>query len=119
MKSTVKYISLFLLLMVYAFSFSGCSKAVGPSDEEVIKAVNESGLFTGGSGGLTLLPPIVVLEKGGRNKNGSWPVKVKVVFTYYAKKEQISAPMEKTLSFNMYKAKDNTGKTIWKAESVQ
>lgn len=57
---------------------------------------------------------IVVLEKGDRNKDGSWPVKVKVVFTYFVNKEQISAPTEKTLTLNMYKAKDSAGKTIWK-----
>jgi hypothetical protein len=119
MKSKIKYISLLLLIVVYVFSFSGCSKLFGPSDEDVIKAINESGHFKGGVGGLTLQSPIVILEKGSRNKDGSWPVKVKVVFTTYLNKEQTSAPVEKTVTFNMHKAKDSTGKTLWRAELGQ
>jgi hypothetical protein len=115
MKSKVKYFSVFLLVMLYTFSFSGCSKLFGPSDEEVIKAINESGYFTGGFGGLTLQPPIVVLEKGSRDKNGFWPVKVKAKFTYFVSKEQTSAPVEKTFIFNMHKAKDNAGNSVWRA----
>lgn len=115
MKSKVKYFSMILLVMLYAFSFSGCSKLFGPSDEEVIKAINESGYFTGGFGGLTLQPPIVILEKGSRDKSGAWPVKVKAKFTYFVSKEQISEPVEKTFIFNMHKAKDSTGHSVWKA----
>jgi len=117
MKSKVKYIALFLLVMVCTFSFSGCSKLFAPSDEEIIKTI--SGLFKGGYGELTLQSPIVVLEKGRRNKDGSWPVKVKVVFTSFVNKEKISSPTEQTLSFNFFKAKDSSGKTIWKAEPGQ
>ena len=115
MKNKVTFYFVFLLLMVSAFSFSGCSKLFGPSDEEVIKAINESGYFTGGFGGFTLQPPIVVLEKGSRDKNGFWPVKVKVKFTYFVSKEQTSAPVEKTFIFNMHKAKDSAGHSVWKA----
>ncbi len=115
MKNKVTFYFVFLLLVVSAFNFSGCSKLFGPSDEEVIKAVTESGVFKGGMGGLTLQPPIKILEKGSRNKDGSWPVKVKVIFTFYVNKEQVSAPQEKTSVFNMYKSKDSAGKTVWKA----
>jgi hypothetical protein len=100
-----------LVLMVYAFSFSGCSRLSGPSDAEVIKAVHESEFFKD----LTLQSPPVVLERGGRNKDGSWPVKVKVVFTYEIKDKQTSAPMQKTLIFNLYKQKDNAGHDVWRA----
>lgn len=104
-----------LLLIVVAFNFSGCTRLFGPSDPEIIKAINESGVFKGGFGQLTLQSPIVILEKGGRNNDGSWPVKVKVTFTYYVTKEKISAPEEKTVAFKMYKAKDSTGHIVWKA----
>jgi len=115
MKNKASFYFVFLLLMVFAFNFSGCSKLFGPSDEEVIKAINASGVFMGGDGGLTLQAPIVILEKGGRNKDGSWPVKVKVTFTYYINKEKISAPQEKTRIFYMHKAEDTASHTIWTA----
>ena len=101
----------FLLLIVSALSFSGCSKLFGPSDAEVIKAIDESGVFKD----LTMQSPIVILEKGGRNKDGAWPVKVKVKFTYAISKDQASAPIEKTLIFYMHKAKDSAGKDTWNA----
>jgi len=102
----------FLLLIASAFSFSGCSRLFGPSDEEAIKAINESGVFKD----LVLQSPVVILEKGGRNKDGAWPVKVKVIFTYEIKNKQMSAPMEKMLIFNMRKAKDSAGHTIWNTQ---
>ena len=115
MKIKVPFYFALLLLTIFAFNVSGCSKLFGPSDEDVIKAVSESGVFKGGFGGLTLTAPIVILEKGGRNKDGSWPVKVKATFTHYINKTDISAPMDQTLIFNMQKAKDNADHTIWKA----
>ena len=102
----------FLLFMVSLFSLSGCSKLSGPSDAEVIKAINDGGFFTRG---MTLQSPIVVLEKGGRDKDGAWPVKVKVIFTYKIKNNQISAPQEETQVFYMRKAQDSTGHSIWRA----
>jgi hypothetical protein len=116
MKNKVPFYVVFLLLMVVALNLSGCSKLFGPSDQDVIKAVNESEFFKGGVDGQTLQLPIVILEKGDRNTDGSWPVKVKVTFTYYENKGQISAPVNKTLVFKMYKDKDSTGQTIWKAK---
>lgn len=102
----------FLLFMVSLFSFSGCSKLSGPSDAEVIKAVSESQFLTHN---VTLQPPVVIVEKAGRNKDGFWPVKVKVIFTYEIKDKQVSAPMQQTLIFNMDKQKDNEGHSVWKA----
>ena len=102
----------FLLLMVSAFSFSGCSKLFGPSDAEVIKAIDESGAFKD----LTMQSPIVVLKKDGPNKDGYWNVKIKVIFSYEIKNKQMSAPVEKTPVFNLIKSKDNTGHTVWKVK---
>ncbi len=112
MKNKVAIYFVFLLLMVSAFNLSGCSKLFGPSDQEVINALNESGVFKD----LTLQSPIVILEKGGRDKDGSWPVTVKVIFTYVIKNDQISAPVEKTLVFKMLKSKDDTGHSVWKVK---
>jgi|SRR5271169_1733145 len=116
MKNKVSFYFLFLLLILAAFNFSGCSKLSGPSDQDVIKAVNESGLFRGGQGQLTLQQPIVILEKGDRNKDGSWPVKAKVTFTTYVAKDKISAPETHVIIFNMYKTKDNAGQLVWIAK---
>jgi len=117
MKNKVTLYFAFLLIVVSAFSFAGCSKLVGPSDQDVINAINETGMFKGGFGELTLQSPITILEKGNRAKDGSWPVKVKVVFTAYVSKDKVSAPLERTLVFNMHKIKDNAGKTAWKASA--
>jgi hypothetical protein len=116
MKNKVPYYVVFLLFVVFGFNLSGCSKLFGPSDQDVIKAINESEFFKGGVDGQTLQLPIVILEKGGRNTDGTWLVKVKVTFTYYENKDKISAPMNKTLVYKMYKDKDSTGHTIWKAK---
>lgn len=116
MKRNMRLYFIFIVLMVLAFDLSGCSKLLGPSDEDVIKAINEGGFFKGGHDDLTLQKPIVVIEKGSRNKDGSWPVKVKVSFTYYTNKETISPQVEKTLVFNLYKIKDAAGPTTWKAK---
>ncbi len=103
---------IFLLFMMSLFSFSGCSRLSGPSDAEVIKAVSDSEFF---AHDVTLQPPIVIMEKNGQKKDGSWPVTVKVKFTYAVGKGQVSAPIEKTLVFYLRKAKDSAGKDTWKA----
>jgi hypothetical protein len=111
MRTKTIYYLAFLLLMVSAFSFSGCSKLSGPSDAEAIKAISENEFF---AHEVTLQPPVVVMDKGSRTKNGDWPVTVKVKFTF-ATKDGVSAPVEKTLVFNLRKAKDSAGKDTWKA----
>jgi hypothetical protein len=98
-----------LLLMVSAFG-SGCSKLFGPSDAEVINAIDESGVLKG----VTLQSPIVILEKRSL-KRDVWAVKVNVVFTYETAKGQVSAPSNRTPTFYVSKAKDSTGHAVWKA----
>ncbi len=105
-----------LLFMMSLFSFSGCSKLSGPSDAEAIKAISEIEFFTHE---VTLQQPVVIVDKGSRNKDGSWPITAKVKFTYAVGKDQVSAPMEKTLIFNLSKAKDSAGKDTWKAALKQ
>ncbi len=112
MRTKPVYYVIFLLFMTSLFSFSGCSRLSGPSDADVIKTISESDFFTRG---MTLQPPIVVVGKGSRNKDGAWPVTAKVKFTYDIGNGQVSAPVEKTLVFYFRKAKDSAGKDIWKA----
>jgi hypothetical protein len=116
MKRKVTCYLIFLLITMSALNLTGCSKLVGPSDQDVIQAVNESGLFKGGFGGLTLTSPIVMLEKGKRTEEGYWPVKAKLQITYYLNKDQVSAPEEKIVVFHLYKEKDSSGQTVWKAK---
>ncbi len=108
---TIYYVA-FLLLIVAVFSFSGCSKLFGPSDAEVIKAINESGALKD----LTMQAPIVVLKKDGPNKDGSWTVQVKAIFSYEIGNKQMSAPVEKTPVYNLVKSKDDKGHTVWKVK---
>jgi hypothetical protein len=113
----MKYGKIFfvLLLMVFAFNIVGCSRFSAPSDEEVIKAINDTGLFSGGPEKFTLKSPIVILGKGDRGSDGSWPVTVKVTFTFKKPDGQESSPQEKTPLFRVIKQKDASGKTVWKA----
>ncbi len=112
MRTKAVFYFILLVFMVSVVSFSGCSRLSGPSDADVIKTIGESEFF---SHGMTLQPPIVIVGKGSRNKDGAWPVTVKVKFTYDTGNGQVSAPVEKTLVFYFRKAKDSAGKDTWKA----
>jgi hypothetical protein len=103
------------LLIVLVVNVLGCSRISGPSDEEVIKAINDSGLFSGGVEKFTLKSPIVILEKGRRNSDGSWLVKVKMTFTYTMVDGHESKLMDREPVFRLSKSKDSSGKTVWKA----
>jgi hypothetical protein len=91
---------------------SACSGA--PSDADVIKAVGQSDFFSGGHGN-TLQEPVVVLERGKRNTDGTWPIKVKMKFTF-RKSGGKEAVMESSPLFRLRKVKDAAGKDEWKAE---
>jgi hypothetical protein len=108
---TLSYFA-FVLCIVSALSFSACSKLSGPSDAEAIKAISESGALQD----LNLQSPIVVMEKGRQKTDGSWPVKIKIKFTYEIKKGQMSAPVEKTPVYFLVKSKDVKGHSMWKVK---
>ncbi len=114
MRTKTIYCFAFLLLIASVLSFSGCSKLSGlsgPSDEEAIKAITDSGAFKD----LNMQAPIVVLEKASR-KDGSWTVKVKIKFSYEIANKQMSPPVEKTPVYNLVKSKDDKGNTVWKVK---
>ncbi len=100
-----------LFVIALALNATGCSKLFGPSDEEVINAINDSGILK--SSGFTVTPPIVILEKG-KEQNGYWPVKVKLKLTVTMANGQ-TKQMETTPTFKITKSQDSTGKTVWKA----
>ena len=59
------------------YSGKGAGKAQAqPSDEDIIKAIDDSGIMKREDGSLTVVPPVKVVQKGKQDKNGSWPVKV-------------------------------------------
>jgi hypothetical protein len=89
---------------------------VQPSDAEIIKAIDDSGVMSRADGSLTVIPPAKVVEKGTQNKNGEWPVKVKFTLKYTNKKGKTSPPAETTTSFRIFEEKDNAGKSMWKAQ---
>jgi hypothetical protein len=91
---------------------SACSAA--PIDADVIKAVSQSDFFTGGYGN-TLQEPVVVLERRKRNTDGTWPIKVKMKFTF-RKSDGKETIMESSPLFRIRKVKDAAGKDEWKAE---
>jgi len=115
MKNKKKMFSVFLLISVLVFYVTGCSKVFGPSDDDVIKAINDSGPYSSGVEKIIFKSPIVVLEKGSRNNDGSWPVKIKVTITYLMADGHETNPMERTLALRNLKSQDSTGKTVWKA----
>jgi hypothetical protein len=99
------------------YSGKGVSKAQAPpSDEDIIKAIDDSGVMKREDGSLTVVPPVKVVEKGKLNKNGSWPVKVKFTLKYKMKDGKTTPPAETTTSFRIFAAKDDAGKTVWKAQ---
>ena len=110
-----KFYSVFFLLIAIVFPITGCSFFSGPSDPEIIQAINETGRFKGGVESFTLLSSIVIVKKGGRTRDGYWPVKVKFKATYSMSSGKTTDPLERTAQFRLYKTVDGTGKTTWSA----
>jgi hypothetical protein len=87
-----------------------------PSDEDIIKAIDESGVMKREDGSLTVVPPVKIVQKGKQDKGGSWPVKVKFTVTYKMKDGKVTPPTETTTSFRVIQVKDKDGNSVWKAE---
>lgn len=113
MKKGTQWSFLMVLSVFLVLSLTGCAK--GPTNEEALKAVEDTGLFAGGVEKFTLQSPMVIVDKGSRNKDGSWPVKVKFTATYKMTGGKETAPAEKTSTFNIYKKVDAAGKITWTA----
>ena len=87
-----------------------------PSDAEIIKAIDDSGVMKREDGSFTVVPPVKVVEKGKWNKNGAMPVKVKFTLKYKMKDGKISSPTATTSLFMISEVKDNMGKSVWQAQ---
>jgi hypothetical protein len=99
------------------YSGKGVSKAgPQPSDEDIIKAIDDSGIMKREDGSLVVIPPVKIVERGKLNKNGAWPVKVKFTLKYKMKDGKTTPPTETTTTFRIFEVKDNAGKSVWKAQ---
>ncbi len=114
MKRSMKVLSV-LWLMALVFNAAGCSKLFGPSNDDVLKAINDSGLLKSTS--FTVKSPVTILEKGKKRADGTWPVKVKFTISFVWTKDGVSTPreMETTTTYLIFKSKDASGKTVWAA----
>ncbi len=121
-------ILVFLTLLLSVFTWSGdagaaqpsgkktTQAAAAPSDVEIIKAIDDSGLMKRADGSFTVIPPVVIAEKGKRNKDGSWPVKVRFTLKYKLSDGKDSPPTKTTSSFRIFRDKDSAGDAAWKAQ---
>lgn len=83
----------------------------------MIKAIDDAGFFSGGVENVSLKSPIVILDKGKRNSDGSWRVKIKATVTFTMAGGKETGPKERTLEFRIYQPKDASGKPFWKADT--
>ncbi len=113
MRGGVAVVCLFFLLTALTVSTVGCSKFSRPSDAEVLKAIDDSGLLKSQS--FTITSPLEIVERGNQNKDGSWPVRVKMTITMKLPNGTISEPKENLTYFRIFKTKDSAGHSIWKA----
>ncbi len=110
---------IFLLVAVVSLAFVGaaCSASTKPpSDKDIIKAIDASGIMKRADGSIEVVPPVIIAERGQRNKDGSWPVKVTFMLTYKMSEGQKSPPMKTTTLFRIFRGKDKVGKSVWQAQ---
>ena len=115
MKAWMRISSAVIITVVLALNVSGCSLMSGPTDEDVIKAVTETGLFSGGEEKFTLKSPMVVVEKDRFSSHGAWGVKVRLHYSYMMTGGRETKPVEKVQAFLIAKSRDSSGNIVWKA----
>ena len=129
MRNRVKSMLVFMMVLLSIGTWSECSVAAPPagqkaakagspppSDAEIIKAIDDSGIMKRADGSFTVVPPVVIAEKGKRNKDGSWPVKVRFTLKYKMSDGKNSPPTKTTTSFRIFRDKDGAGDAAWKAQ---
>jgi len=112
--------SIFIIaaLLALASLWSACSRnAQPPSDEEIIRAIDDSGIMKRADGSIEVVPPVRIAERGERNKDGSWPVKVTFTLTHRMSDGRKSPPMETTALFKISRGKDKAGTSVWVASA--
>jgi len=117
MGTGIRSYTVLLVIVVLVLNAAGCYQLFGPSDEEVIKAIYDTGFFSGGVEKYSLKSAIKIIEKGPRNSDGSWRIKIKATVTFTMTGGRETSPKERTSVFRIYKSKDSSGKTVWKADA--
>ncbi len=110
--------SIFIIVVFVSLAcvWSACSRNTEPpSDEEIIRAIDDSGTMKRADGSIEIVPPVRIAERGERNKDGSWPVKVTFTLTYRMGAGQKSPPAKTTTLFRIFRGKDKDGKSVWQA----
>jgi hypothetical protein len=102
-----------LLTVLIIILASGCSLFSAPNDAEVLKAIEDSGILKSDSFSVT--GPPVIVNKGSRDKEGYWPVRVKLTMIMQRPDGSKTEPKETTTTFRIRKVKDASGKSVWKA----
>ena len=115
MRYSIKFLFA-LLLLAMVFNAAGCSKLFEPSNDDILKAINDSGTFK--SSGYAVTSPITIVEKEKKRADGSWPVKVRFKLSFMYTKEGVTEPRESETTTTVYlsKSKDASGKTVWVAK---
>lgn len=116
MRTREKGFIMVLTILVSAFLWQGCTRNTQPTDEDIIKAIDASGTLSRSDGSITVIPPLKIAERGTQRKDGSWPVKVKITLTLRMPDGRTSPPTETMTSFRIFRAKDDAGKSVWKAQ---
>lgn len=113
MRNRTTFLLLFFLLTALAANVVSCSRFSRPSDEEVLKAINDSGILNGKA--FTVTSPLTIVERGDRHKDGAWPIKVKMTLSFQKPDGTMVENKENVVTFLTYKSSDGAGKTIWRA----
>jgi len=113
MRGKVTSIFMVLFLTTLILAVAGCSRFSRPSDAEVIKAIEDSGILKDKT--FTITSPLVILERSVQNKDGSWPVRVKMTMIIQMPDGTLSNPRENTTTFRIFKSTDSAGHAVWKA----
>lgn len=114
MKQKTMTFSLLFFLTMMTMNAISCSYFSRPADEEVLKAINDSGVLT--SKAFTITSPLTVVERKGPNKDGSWTFRVKMTMTMLLPNGTTSKPKDNITYFRIFMAKDGSGKNVWKAQ---
>jgi hypothetical protein len=101
------------ILTILIIIVSGCSLFSGPTDAEALQAIEDSGILKSDS--FSVMSPPVVVNKGRRDKDGYWPVRVKMTMIMQKPDGSKTEPKETTTTFKMRKVKDAAGRSVWKA----
>ena len=113
MRISLRSVTLLFILFAVITNMAGCSRFSRPSEVEVLKAIDDSGILKTKS--FTVTSPPVVVSWGDMNKDGSWPVKVRMTLSIQMPGGKISETKASTTSFRIYKNPEGSG-SPWRAE---